>query len=98
MELIFPPGKRELCLQADISLTVYADDIKKKVATKRKAAPKSTAPREVSLDFETLPVDLQVALASEARKQLKKSRINYDHRDKAGAVSWRIDCRVERPG
>ncbi|MAI49263.1 MAG: hypothetical protein CMM16_01700 [Rhodospirillaceae bacterium] len=75
-----------------------SDDIKKKVATKRKAAPKSTAPREVSLDFETLPVDLQVALASEARKQLKKSRINYDHRDKAGAVSWRIDCRVERPG
>ena len=69
---------------------------KKKVAPKPRAASKPTAPHEVSLDFEDLPVALKAALAKEARKQLKNSRINYDTRDKAGAISWRIDCRVER--
>ena len=69
---------------------------KKKAAAKPKAAPKPKAPRVVSFDFEDLPADLQAALAAEARAQLKKSRINYDNRDKAGAVTWRIDCTVER--
>ena len=69
---------------------------KKKVAPKPRAAPKPAAPYEVSLDFEDLPGALKAALAKEARKQLKNSRINYDTRDKAGAISWRIDCRVER--
>ena len=50
----------------------------------------------VSFDFEDLPADLQAALAKEARAQFKKARVNYDARDKAGAVTWRIDCTVER--
>lgn len=69
---------------------------KKKSSGRTKAAPKPKAPRVVSFDFEDLPGDLQAALAKEARAQLKKSRINYDNRDKAGAVAWRIDCTVER--
>ena len=68
----------------------------KKAAAKPKAAPKSKAPRVVSFDFEDLPADLQAALAKEARAQFKKARVNYDARDKAGAVTWRIDCTVER--
>lgn len=69
---------------------------KKKAAAKPRAASKPKAPRVVSFDFEDLPADLQDALAREARAQLRKSRINYDNRDKAGAVTWRIDCTVER--
>lgn len=69
---------------------------KKKTRAKSKAAPKPKAPRVVSFDFEDLPTDLQAALAKEASAQLKKARINYDKRDKAGAVTWRIDCTVER--
>lgn len=69
---------------------------KKKAVAKPKAAPKPKAPRVVSFDFEDLPAELQAALAKEARAQLKKARINYDNRDKAGAVTWRIDCTVER--
>ena len=69
---------------------------KKKPSAKTKAAPKPKAPRVVSFDFEDLPADLQTALSTEARAQLKKSRVNYDARDKAGAVTWRIDCTVER--
>lgn len=69
---------------------------KKKAAAKPKAAPKPKAPRVVSFDFEDLPADLQAALAKEARAQFKKARVNYDNRDKAGAVTWRIDCTVER--
>lgn len=68
----------------------------KKAAAKPKAAPKPKAPRVVSFDFEDLPADLQAALAREARAQFKKARVNYDARDKAGAVTWRIDCTVER--
>jgi hypothetical protein len=69
---------------------------KKKSTAKTKVAPKPKAPRVVSFDFEDLAADLQAALAKEARAQLKKSRVNYDARDKAGAVTWRIDCTVER--
>ena len=68
----------------------------KKAAAKPKAAPKPKAPRVVSFDFEDLPADLQAGLAKEARAQFKKARVNYDARDKAGAVTWRIDCTVER--
>lgn len=70
--------------------------VKKKSSGRTKAPPKPKAPRVVSFDFEDLPGDLREALAKEARAQLKKSRINYDNRDKAGAVTWRIDCTVER--
>ena len=69
---------------------------KKKAAAKPKAAARPKAPRVVSFDFEDLPADLQEALATQARKQFKKARVNYDNRDKAGAVTWRIDCTVER--
>ena len=69
---------------------------KKKAPAKKKAAPKRKEPRVVAFDFEDLPADLQAGLADAARAQLKKSRINYAARDKAGAVTWRIECTVER--
>ncbi|MFT7572608.1 MAG: hypothetical protein ACI9JL_003662 [Paracoccaceae bacterium] len=69
---------------------------KKNAAEKPEAAAKPKAPRVVSFDFEDLPADLQAALAKEARAQFKKARVNYDNRDKSGAVTWRIDCTVER--
>ena len=31
-----------------------------------------------------------------ARKALKKQRLSYDRHDKAGAIDWRIECRVRR--
>lgn len=69
---------------------------KKKPAAKKKAAPKKKEPRVVAFDFEDLPADLQAGLADAARAQLKKSRINYAARDRAGAVTWRIECTVDR--
>lgn len=65
-------------------------------APAKKAATKRKEPRVVSFDFEDLPADLQAGLADAARAQLKKMRINYDNRDKAGAVSWQISCEVKR--
>ena len=67
----------------------------KKTAGK-KAAAKKKAPVTVWLDLEDLPAELQAGLADAARAQLKKMRVNYDSRDKAGAVTWRIHCDVER--
>ena len=67
----------------------------KKTADK-KAAAKKKAPVTVWLDLEDLPAELQAGLADAARAQLKKMRVNYDSRDKAGAVTWRIHCDVER--
>jgi len=67
----------------------------KKTAGK-KAAAKKKAPVTVWLDLEDLPAELQEGLADAARAQLKKMRVNYDSRDKAGAVTWRIHCDVER--
>ena len=46
--------------------------------------------------MDDLPEQLQEALASVARTRLKKSRISYDRRNKAGGVSWRIECEVKR--
>lgn len=69
---------------------------KKKLAAKNQVVSKPKAPRVVAFDFEDLPPDLQAGLADAAKAQLKKSRINYASRDKAGAVSWRIECTVER--
>lgn len=67
-----------------------------KKTTPSKPPSKPKAPRVVAFDFEDLPADLQAGLAEAAQAQLKKSRINYAGRDKAGAVSWRIECTVER--
>ena len=69
---------------------------KKKPATKKKAPSTPKAPRVVAFDFEDLPADVQAGLAEAAKAQLKKSRISYASRDKAGAVSWRIECTLER--
>ena len=69
---------------------------KKKPAAKKKTPSKPKAPRVVAFDFEDLPADVQAGLADAAKAQLKKSRVNYANRDKAGAVSWRIECTVER--
>ena len=69
---------------------------KKKAPEQKKAAPKRKEPHAVAFDFEDLPADLQAGLADAVRAQLKKSRINYAARDKAGAVTWRIECTVER--
>ena len=71
---------------------------------KKKAAAKSTVrkvtrkkdPVIISLSMDDLPAELQNELASVARARLKKSRVNYDSRDKAGAVSWQIECEVKR--
>ena len=67
-----------------------------KKTTGKKAAAKKKAPVTVWLDLEDLPAELQAGLADAARAQLKKMRVNYDSRDKAGAVTWRIHCDVER--
>lgn len=69
---------------------------KNKPAAKPKAAPTRKEPRVAAFDFEDLPADIQAGLAAAARAQLKKARVNYDSRDKAGAVTWRIECKVER--
>lgn len=68
----------------------------KKTAAKPKAAPARKEPRVAAFDFEDLPAGIQAGLAAAARAQLKKARVNYDSRDKAGAVTWRIECKVER--
>ncbi len=81
------------------------DDIwGKKSEPKKKAAAKTTTrkttrqkdPVVISLSLADLPDDLQKGLAAAARAKLKKSRINYDNRAKAGAVTWRIECEVTR--
>jgi hypothetical protein len=75
------------------------DDIwgnKRSGGAKKKATPKRKEPCVVAFDFEDLPADLQAGLADAARAQLKKPRINYAARDKGGAVTWRIECTVER--
>lgn len=69
---------------------------KDKAAAKPKAAPVRKEPRVAAFDFEDLPTDIQAGLAAAARAQLKKARVNYDSRNKAGAVTWRIECKVER--
>lgn len=76
----------------------------KKKSAKKKTAGKAPArktaeikrPVTVTLDPAELPAKVRDALAEAARAQLKKKRINYDARDKAGAVSWQISCEVKR--
>lgn len=77
---------------------------KKKAPGKKKAAAKTTVrtttkkkqPVVISLSMADLPDQIQKDLASIAREKLKKYRVSYDRRDKAGAVSWRIQCEVTR--
>ncbi len=68
------------------------------------ARPKSKPTRTVrpkepvilSLSFDDLPEEARLTLVETARAKLRKSRLNYDRRDEAGAVSWRIECEVRR--
>ncbi len=65
-------------------------------SAKRQKAPKKKRSVAVSFDLGELPEDVQNSLATAARSKLKKSRVNYDNRLKAGAVNWRITCDVEK--
>ena len=71
----------------------------KKAPQKKAVARKTVRKREpvlISLSLADLPPHIQEELASVARAKLKKSRVNYDNRLKAGAVSWHIECEVKR--
>ena len=60
-----------------------------------KKARKRRDPITVTLDLETLPPELKERLVEIASAELKKSRVSYARRDKAGAIDWRITCRVD---
>lgn len=64
--------------------------------TKKKKPARAKAPILISMDLDELPEELQKGLADFARARLKKSRISYDNRARAGAVAWRINCEVKR--
>ena len=57
---------------------------------------KKPRPITLDLDLDDLPPPLRNGLIEIARAELKKSRVSYERRDKAGAVDWRIVCRVDR--
>ena len=62
----------------------------------RPAKPrKRRDPITVTLDLDDLPADLKDGLVEIASARLKKSRVSYARRDKAGAIDWRITCRVD---
>ena len=62
----------------------------------RPAKPrKRRDPITVTLDLDDLPPDLKDGLVEIASARLKKSRVSYARRDKAGAIDWRITCRVD---
>ena len=71
---------------------------KAKAATpaKRNTRARPTKPIRLSFDIDDLPEHVRIGLTDVARSKLKKSRVNYDKRDKAGAVDWQIDCWVKR--
>ena len=50
----------------------------------------------MSFDLTDLPVEVQAGLVTAARTKLKKSRVNYDKRFKAGDVDWSITCDVNK--
>ena len=52
-------------------------------------------PITVTLDLDDLPPSLKDGLVEIASARLKKSRVSYARRDKAGAIDWRITCRVD---
>ena len=69
---------------------------------RRAARTRSTAkarkrrdPITVTLDLDDLPPALKDGLVEIASAELKKSRVSYARRDKAGAIDWRIVCRVD---
>ena len=65
-------------------------------ATRRAArARKRRDPITLTLDLDSLPPSLRDGLVEIARAELRKSRVSYERRDKAGAIDWRITCRVD---
>lgn len=67
-----------------------------KADVKKKRPVRAKEPVTVSLSIDELPDELRDGLAEIVRARLKGSRISYDRREKAGAVSWNIDCEVRR--
>jgi len=61
---------------------------------KKKAAIKQ--PVTLELDIGELPEELRSALSDEAKRKIKRRRINFDKRDAAGAVRWNITCKIDR--
>ena len=64
-------------------------------ASRPAKARKRRDPITVTLDLDTLPPALKDGLVEIASAELKKSRVSYARRDKAGAIDWRITCRVD---
>ena len=58
-------------------------------------ARKRREPITLTLDLDALPPALKDGLVEIARAELRKSRVSYERRDKAGAIDWRITCRVD---
>ena len=58
-------------------------------------ARKRRDPITVTLDLDDLPPELKDGLVEIASARLKESRVSYARRDKAGAIDWRITCRVD---
>ena len=58
-------------------------------------ARKRRDPITVTLDLDDLPPELKEGLVEIASTRLKESRVSYARRDKAGAIDWRITCRVD---
>lgn len=64
-----------------------------KPAGGRKARPKAV---RIEMDINDLPEEARRGLVEAARGKLKRSRLSYESRAAAGAVSWRIECEVRR--
>ena len=64
-------------------------------ASRPAKARKRRDPITVTLDLENLPPELKDGLVEIASAELRKSRVSYARRDKAGAIDWRITCRVD---
>ena len=64
-------------------------------ASRPAKARKRREPITVTLDLDALPPALKDGLVEIARAELKKSRVSYERRDKAGAIDWRITCRAD---
>jgi hypothetical protein len=71
---------------------------KKPSRAKKAAKPrKKPDPITLTLDLDDLPAKLRNGLVDVARAELKKqSRLSYERREKAGAIDWRITCRIDR--
>ena len=64
-------------------------------ASRPAKARKRRDPITVTLDLDALPPALKDGLVEIASAELKKSRVSYARRDKAGAIDWRITCRAD---